>query len=78
MPAVVSGAASQQEVHVDRQLLALSVRPVLGLLHHSHLRGQLRKHHAAGRAEVQARACKALLSLGGAVPALKLQPRTQC
>ena len=56
-PALICSATAQQEVHVDGQLLALPVGPVLCLLHHRHLGGQLRKHHAAGCAEVQAGAC---------------------
>ena len=57
VPAVVCGAPPQQEVDVHGQLLPLTVGPVLRLLHHRHLGRQLRKHHAAGCAEVQPRAC---------------------
>lgn len=56
LPALVGGAARDEEVDVDGAALAAAVRAVLGLAHERHLVRELCEHHRARRAEVQPRA----------------------
>ena len=55
-PSLIRCALGDEEVDIDRQLLAVPVSPVLGLPNQSHLLRQLHKDNSAGSAEVQASA----------------------
>ena len=55
--ALVAGTPGQQEIDVDSHLLAVAVRPVLGLQQDADLVRQLHKHDCTCCSELQPNAC---------------------